>query len=511
MIHLLGLLSLLGYLTLAYLSASGTPSHVAWGLVVWLALFIPFGCLARSALHARSANQIDGPTLGTSPKPWYAPLLAPATKTILVWAMLFRIALLPAGLPTEDPLTHLRLDLGSEEAGFQTFLLWDNDVWRYLWEGHIVANGRSPYRLSPQDVIDAADGPINTDSEGNSVSTASWAEDLINEGPWLDVLDRTSYSSHRSVYPPLALALFRVSHGLLPGSVFIWKALLTTLEFIGCLLFSLLLARLGRSHALVLLLAWNPLLIKEVAGSGHLDGILVTLLVATLLLHSGRRSTLAIATLTVAVLVKLWPLILAPALLLRSRYRAWWPLPLGLGLAYWPYRSDLHALVLAFRAFSAEWVFNPGPWLLVEQLSLAVGKQGRMIPDLLHLVLTLLVIAITSWHLIRNRTFDKIGFETAFTPTEPVALARDWYLIGLAFLLFSATVMPWYLISVLPMAILLRSWPWLVTTAATLLSYVIYLDGKERGWVLAIEFLIIAVAFWIAETRRRNGSQEASS
>ncbi len=464
MIHALGSLSLIGYVVMVWLASDGSPMRVVAGLSLWLLLFVPYSWLCFRTIASEQAKPQDATAGRTGP--------------ILLWALLFRVALLPAGITPEQPMDQLRLDLGGEEAGYQSFLLWDNDVWRYLWDGHVMAAGISPYVWSPSALVRAAD-------EGEL-----WAEELVDSGPWWDVLDRMSYGEYQSIYPPLALAAYALSHQLVPGSVLVWKTLLASLEFLGCWVFALLLARTGRSPQLVLLLAWNPLLIKEVAGSGHVDGLLVPTLCVALFAVSSKRGTLAISALTAAVLIKLWPILFTPALLLRTRWQAWWPLPVGLLAGYWPFRHELSQLAQAFRTFTSEWVFNPGPWLAIEQLAEAFGTGGRAVPDLVHLLLSLGAVAATSWFALSKRTKAHRGECFALN-----AIARDWFIIGALFMLFSATVMPWYLIALLPLAVLIQAWPWITVTAAAVLSYGIYINGNEAPWVLAIEFGVMFSAW----------------
>ena len=57
--------------------------------------------------------------------------------------------------------------------------------------------------------------------------------------------------------------------------------------------------------------------------------------------------------------------------------------------------------------------------------------------------------------------------------------------------MLSATVMPWYLLWVLPLAALRPGHAWMALTWLSLLSYLIYIDQVEHPWWLWTEFLII--------------------
>ncbi|MEO1088320.1 MAG: hypothetical protein AAFY88_29160, partial [Acidobacteriota bacterium] len=76
---------------------------------------------------------------------------------LLIWAALFRLAMLPAG--AVDGWSGVGDDLklrGDHEPGYWTFLLYDNDVWRYLWDGQVLRTGTNTYLLSPNQIEELA-------------------------------------------------------------------------------------------------------------------------------------------------------------------------------------------------------------------------------------------------------------------------------------------------------------------------------------------------------------------
>jgi alpha-1,6-mannosyltransferase len=60
---------------------------------------------------------------------------------------------------------------------------------------------------------------------------------------------------------------------------------------------------------------WNPLVIKELFNSGHMDGLVSPLVLLALLLATRRRQLAASATLACAVGAKIWPVLLLPLIL----------------------------------------------------------------------------------------------------------------------------------------------------------------------------------------------------
>jgi hypothetical protein len=142
-----------------------------------------------------------------------------------------------------------------------------DDIWRYVWEGGLVAEGRSPYAAAPADP-----------------ELLEWRE------RWPDVYQKMNNTGLSAIYPPAAQSVFvaavgaaggpsadsgeraqfalRVCFGLADGLVLHWLVGLLRLR------------RLSLSRAVVW--AWSPLVALEFAGAGHLDSVGIALLVGAL-------------------------------------------------------------------------------------------------------------------------------------------------------------------------------------------------------------------------------------
>lgn len=392
---------------------------------------------------------------------------------VLLGALMFRLALIPAGLP--GGWSEVPNETQDEELAFRTFLLYDNDVWRYLWDGHVVASGVNTYLYSPADIeaaFDADEAPL---------------AGLLEESIWQEVHERVSYANHRTIYPPLAQGAFVLSTAIAPASVATWKLLLTLFDLATCWLLFDILRRRSLNPGLLAIYAWNPLVIKEISGSGHLDGLMIFCLALCWWSLERRRQALALGALAAAILVKLTPLLLVPLVLRHVHVRRWWILPAAAVLGYGPLIGTIPTMVESLKAFSSEWVFNPGPWLLVREASQLLGFQGRAVADLVALAATLTVVTWVAWR---------------FEPTwDGLIVGSQWILA--TYLLMSPTVMPWYLLWALPLWVLRPGITWPSLTALSLLSYLVYIDGVERGAWLAVEFvLFFALALWVAWRRR---------
>ena len=460
-----GLVSLFLYALLARERAWSEPGDVYRFLLLMAAAFAGYG----GALVVAGRKLWDGGPLRSA--------------TVFFFAALFRLALLPAGTTDgwSGVLEDLRID--GQEPAYGTYQLYDNDVWRYLWDGRVLLGGVNTYRLSPAQIEELAD-------DGDP--RFAWLDDE----PWGTIHSRIGYASYRTVYPPLAQAVFTVLAALRPGSVAALKILLILVDLGSCwLLFDLARRTLGQPE-LALVYAWNPLAIKEIAGSAHIDGLAVFGLVLALWAFERAHFRWSLLALAGAILSKLTPLLAVPLFLRRTPRPAWWVLPAAGIVAYAPFVWSLPVMAESLRAFAQDWGFNAGFWHLNLGASHRLGWSGRGAADAASLFATLAVVVWASWRV----------------PPDVTGLARRAGLVLGAYVLLSATVMPWYLLWALPLLALGHGkrgpvFLWPMVTAASLLSYGVYIDGVERASWLWIEHSLIAAAFLLltVQTLRRRG------
>ena len=145
------------------------------------------------------------------------------------------------------------------------------DYYRYIWDGRVAAEGISPYRYAPEQILNApldATGPLR---DLNSLANRTESNHTI--------LSRIHFEKHTTIYPPVSQLVFTVAMSVVPESASV-NAQITFMKFV-LLLFDLgtlflvfcLLKALNRHVGWLIVYAWNPLVIKEIANGGHLDSI----------------------------------------------------------------------------------------------------------------------------------------------------------------------------------------------------------------------------------------------
>lgn len=210
------------------------------------------------------------------------------------------------------------------------------DIYRYLWDGRVLAAGINPYRYSPEQVATAR-------SAGTTIPELDrLVELLLGSAQVSTIFDRIEHQSVPTIYPPASEAVFAAAALLTPPrapvmtQVRILKAVLLIfdLAIVGGVVG--ILWHLRQPPARVLAYAWCPLVLKEFANTGHVDSVAVCLTVAMLWLLTRPRGAvseanprrgrvpqacdwLAAVLWGGAVLAKLYPLVVAPVLLVH-----WW-------------------------------------------------------------------------------------------------------------------------------------------------------------------------------------------
>ncbi|MGD8624920.1 MAG: glycosyltransferase family 87 protein, partial [Anaerolineae bacterium] len=202
-----------------------------------------------------------------------------------------------------------------------------DDIYRYVWDGRVQAQDTSPYQYPPD---------------------APELRSLRNGEAWRSINRRSAIT----VYPPGAEMAFALLWRLAPDNVRWFQAAMAAGGLLaGGLLLGLLRA-LNRSPARLLIYLWSPLLAFETAHAGHVDGLILPLLVGAWWARVKERDSLMGLLLGLATAIKLYPVLLVPALWRPRHPRGRWRFPLafglGLGTCYLPYLLTSGSNVLGY-------------------------------------------------------------------------------------------------------------------------------------------------------------------
>lgn len=323
------------------------------------------------------------------------------------------------------------------------------DFNRYLWDGAMTANGFNPYAVAPARI-----GDLHYADRRLELSRIAG-----------EVFDGISYPEFKTIYPPVAQAAFALAYAIAPFSLTAWRAVAILADVVTLVLLLRLLAATGRSPLWSALYWWCPLAVKEIANSAHMEAVLLPWVLGALLLAVRGRQVAAIACLTGAIGVKLWPVMLVP-LLIRPLLAA--PRRLLLALSILVMGGALIAAPIwiggldrssGFVAFAADWATNSALFpALVRTLAGLMGTSDALIPgQIVRFGAALAVFALSC----------RLAMTAPATSGDLVSAA---YRVVSLLLLLSPAQFPWYVLWVLPLAALNPGLLWHVA-AATLWGY----------------------------------------
>ena len=332
----------------------------------------------------------------------------------------------------------------------------DNDMVRYLYDGRVQRLGLNPFTIVPSD------------------PALAWTH--------TDETRRMPSIRARTPYPAAAQLFFRLVASIreTPRAM---KIALLLCDLLTILVLLQWLRETNRSPWLALAYAWNPLVVLEVAHSGHIDALgALWIAVSAWMLDTGRGMRAA-GAFVMAVATKLLPIVLVPIYWGRLRVR---DVVAGAALllaCYLPFASagsvalgNVPNVVAAIR-------FN-GPVFhtLARTLNPAVAAAFAVGAG----------IAVAVWMRATRGAQD--------------AEAWDWPMA--VSVVCAPVIYPWYLLYFTPFLFSRRTLPLVVWTYSILPVYLVWSVQAYRrpwvvpGWILAIEFGAAAAMAAILLLRR---------
>ncbi len=363
-----------------------------------------------------------------------------------------------------------------------------DDLYRYLWDGRVQAAGIHPYRHAP---LDEALEPLRDDQ----------------------VWPRINHPELPTIYPPHAQAFFALL-ALSGAGVLGFRLAFVGLDLVLVWSLHLALRRAGAPQERLVLYAWNPLAVVEIAGSGHLEPLGVLPLVFAALAASHSRHIAAGAALGVASGAKLAPGVLLPSLVRRCGRGALLAWVLAVGALALPYAVWGDAVGAGLWAYAARWERNGLVYGALRALFEACdsGRSlGAALAALeagapwLPLPWGWLYEAVWPTRLARLSAGGAAVLWIGWLAWRgPRSIWREWRLALGGLVLCSPTVHPWYWLWVLPFAARDASVFWLGLAALAPLAY---LSAGEVPWnVRALEYgLPLAWLAWNRAYRRDGG------
>ena len=346
-----------------------------------------------------------------------------------------------------------------------------DDFYRFIWDGLVWSNGINPFYLTPKALLET---------------------DLINANDYLlSIYELLNSQETYTVYPAIPQYINIIAVKLFPGNLIgtitIMRFFILLME-IGSIYFLIQLLGLYKQDLkLVIIYALNPLVIIELSGNLHHEGLMIMFFLGFFYYLKKQRTSLSAGFMAFSVASKLLPLMFLPFILFRTKNPIRFSLILliCLALLFFPLldQSFLFGMKSSLELYYQKFEFNAGLYYLAREIGYwyygynAIGLIGKAF----FILASIGIALITLGGILR-----KIN--------EPNVLT----FLYLLFLLFSLIIHPWYILMLMALAPLSKlrfslSWSFLI-----FLSYLGYSQTGfiENYWVVVIEYLGLVIALF---------------
>lgn len=343
------------------------------------------------------------------------------------------------------------------------------DFYRFIWDGHLVANGDNPYLHTPDDLIK------------NMVSIIPNA-DVLYEG--MGNLSARHYSN----YPPLNQLLFALASFIGGKSIFgslLVLRITIILADIGVFYFGRrLLKNLNKSPHLIFWYFLNPLVIVELTGNLHFEGVMLFFFILSMFLLSINKWKIAGIVMACSISVKLVPLLFLP---LFFKYLGWKKSIIFYSIIgitsivlFLPFNTPefIDNYTKTISLWFSNFEFNSSIYNIAKKIAIHfdakpwefIKEYGKITP-----VLTIVTVALFT---LLPKKYD----------LNRVLWSMMWVMTIYYFI--STTVHPWYPIFLVLLSIFTTYRYAIIWSAAIVLSYFAYsqADFNENLWLLGIEY-----------------------
>jgi len=312
-----------------------------------------------------------------------------------------------------------------------------SDMYRYVWDGIVQHAGVNPYRYVPGD-----------------------AALSFLRAPYQDVFDSINRRDYaHTIYPPVAQMVYWLVTFVSP-TVIGMKAAMVGFECVGVGAMLALLRAMRRRREEIVIYAWCPLLVWEIAGGGHVDAVVIAFVSLALLFRYREQRWLTALFFALAVFTKFYPIVLLPAVYVRRD----WKLPavlVGVGAAGYAVYSSVGTGVFGFLSgYSKEEGIDSGArFFLLEWAQRVKGLES--LPVSVYGVFCIVVLGGLSVWAWRNATEERVVTATHGSEARHGApkFLRAAMMLGFAMMLLFSPHYPWYIVWLVPLLVLVPSLP----------------------------------------------------
>ncbi len=348
-----------------------------------------------------------------------------------------------------------------------------DDVYRFLWDGRLWVQGENPFEHVPQYYLDS-----------------DKLEGLKELYPHLNS------QQYFAIYPPVNQFIFGLAALLAPTGFFKAQLIIKLILFAGeIMLFQYGVKLLRAFNLKEQKIAWyflNPLVISEIVGNLHFEGLMATFLLASFYYLKSNRWPVAAAFMALAICTKLLPIIYLPLFLpllgLKKTIQFIGTSAIICVLLFLPFLeldlmlNMLSSVDLYFQSFQ----FNSFLYSILVDFTSDAHKKWVAFSLALIPAITVLWLA--------------------FKPGNLLQVLKRSVAIHTLYYFFSAVIHPWYLVTLIALNTsvnfrFIAIWSYLIG-----LTYFTYRTTpyEESSFIIALEYLMVFCLAFVDYLKKKN-------
>ncbi len=349
-----------------------------------------------------------------------------------------------------------------------------DDFYRFIWDGRMILDEINPYLILPSEFIQTT-----------------------SDKDFHFLFENMNSQSYFTIYPPVNQLFFGLASFIGNGNIYfeiiVLRSFIILAEIGTIIMLPKLLEQFNLNKNLSLLYLLNPLIIIELTGNLHFEGVMIFFLITAIYFLIKNKLLLSSLFWTLAIGTKLIPLIFLPVLIKmigvkKSLYHYTFTI-LGCILLFLPFLSNelisnfFSSIDLYFQSFE----FNASIYFLVREIGYWIKGWNtiQFIGPVMAIVTFLGIISILFFY---KKNSDK-SFLTAC------------FFAFMLYLLMATTVHPWYLSTLLFFAVFTRyQWIAIAWSFLVVLSYRAYSEEEysQNLILVSVEYILLfTVMIWV--------------
>ncbi len=349
-----------------------------------------------------------------------------------------------------------------------------DDVYRFIWDGQLIVGGQNPLLTTPDNYLSALS------TADKNFSYLKQLHGLIN------------HPQFYTCYPPLMQGVFTVAAFFGGTSIFISiviiKLIVALADCVAVYFIAKILQKINVDVKLVVLYALNPLVIIEGAGNAHFEVMQVALIAVSIYFILSHKLAVSAIFWGLAIVTKLLPLLLLPLIIRLLGFKkgmVFSMIAVGVALLLFiPFiaTGSVDGFAKSLNLYFQNFEFNASIYYLAREVGWWLKGYNYISFIGPFLMVVFLIIYAVVFFAKKKLIVDQFALYSL------IILSLYYF--------FATTVHPWYMINLLPFALMANKKYAFVWMGIAFLSYNAYgnVSFKENFYLIALEYLVVIAA-----------------